>query len=192
MSHRPAARQTVAQRATPSKWPTRWEIWTVPRRRWLAYALCCEALAVVLATVDLWRAPLASVDLVWFGALLLLGVGQAEASRHIERSRRWMGGGKTHINVTSVWLVAGAILLSPGCVSLLAAALYLHLWLRVWRQVRSRPTHRVVSSTALVMLSSWCAAFTLHICGLGGLAETTPGVAAGAATVVLAAGAFEL
>ncbi|MFL6123135.1 diguanylate cyclase [Actinophytocola sp.] len=120
-----------------------------------------------------------------------MGVAQAEMSRQIERVRRWMGG-QMHINVTSVWGIAGVVLLAPGWAVLLIAALYLHLWLRVWRHVSTRPAHRVVASTAWIVLSCWGAAVTLQVTGLGGLVGIPPGGVRGAAVVLVAALSFEL
>ncbi|HEY2699533.1 MAG TPA: GGDEF domain-containing protein [Pseudonocardiaceae bacterium] len=130
-------------------------------------------------------------DAKWFAILLALGVGQAEMSRRIEGMRRWMGG-QTHINVTSVWFVAGVTMLNPGWVALLAAGLYLHLWLRVWRAVRNRPAHRVAASTAWMVLSCYLASFTLRATGLGRLSRAEPLTVRGTWIVLTAGGTFEL
>ncbi|MFL6143341.1 MAG: diguanylate cyclase [Labedaea sp.] len=140
---------------------------------------------------DLLVHPVTRSDLQWTAVLLVLGIGQGEMSRHIERVRRWMAG-QTHINVTSVWYVAGAALLPPGWVSLLAMTLYLHLWLRVWRHVRSRPMHRVVASTAASVLSCYAASFAVQVSGLGHLDQAPPNSVRGALIVLVAAAAFEL
>jgi diguanylate cyclase (GGDEF)-like protein len=105
--------------------------------------------------------------------------------------RRWMGG-QTHINVTSVWFVAGVTMLNPAWVALLAAGLYLHLWLRVWRQVRNRPAHRVAASTAWMVLSCYLASFTLRASGLGPLNKADPFTVRGSWIVLVAGGTFEL
>jgi diguanylate cyclase (GGDEF)-like protein len=166
-------------------------MWSVARPRWVGYALLSEVIAVVLTAAYLVGRPTTHSDLVWFTVLLVLGVGQAEMSRHIERVRRWMGG-QTHINVTSVWYLAGAVMLSPGWVSLLAVALYFHLWVRVWRLVRSRPPHRVVASTAWIVLSCLAASWALDVTGLGRLTDAPQNSTRGAAIVLVAALAFEL
>jgi diguanylate cyclase (GGDEF)-like protein len=166
-------------------------MWTNARARWISYALFSEVLTVALTAAYLIGQADHRADLVWFSVLLVLGVGQAEMSRHIERVRRWMGG-QTHINVTSVWYLAGAVLLSPGWVALLAIALYLHLWLRVWRLVRSRPAHRVVASTAWGALSCIAASAALDITGLGRLSDAPVSSGRGAAIVLVAALVFEL
>lgn len=177
--------------AGSSLWPARWGMWTNARARWIRYALLSEVVTVALTAAYLIGRPVHRSDLVWFSVLLVLGVGQAEMSRHIERVRRWMGG-QTHINVTSVWYLAGAVLLSPGWVSLLAIGLYLHLWLRVWRLVRSRPAHRVVASTAWGALSCIAASAALDVAGLGRLSDAPVSSGRGAAIVLVAALVFEL
>jgi diguanylate cyclase (GGDEF)-like protein len=166
-------------------------MWSAVRPRWIAYVLAAEASVVALTLWDLVSHPVTRSTLLWFGTLLVLGIGQAEMSRHIERMRRWMGG-QTHINVTSVWFVAGAVLLTPGWVSLLAVGHYLHLWARVWRQVRSRQAHRVVASTALIMLSCFAASYAVRASALGDLTQTHPSTVRGTAVVLIAAAVFEL
>ena len=172
-------------------WPARWPMWSVARPRWVIYALLSEIAAVASTAGYLIGHPTSRSDLLWFTVLFVLGVGQAEMSRHIERVRRWMGG-QTHINVTSVWYLAGAVLISPGWVSVLAVALYLHLWLRVWRLVRSRPAHRVVASTAWGALSCFAASWALQATGLGSLSDAPQSSVTGAAIVLVAALVFEL
>jgi diguanylate cyclase (GGDEF)-like protein len=188
MSHIGAIAQRVGR---PLLAPTRWNMWSAARPRWLVYMLACEAAAAVLMISDLLVHPVTRSDLQWTAVLLVLGIGQGEMSRHIERVRRWMAG-QTHINVTSVWYVAGAALLPPGWVSLLAMTLYLHLWLRVWRHVRSRPMHRVVASTAASVLSCYAASYAVQVSGLGYLDQAPPNSFRGTAIVLIAAAAFEL
>jgi diguanylate cyclase (GGDEF)-like protein len=171
-------------------WPARWRMWSETRPRWIAYMLACEVAALGLMVGDLVARPVTRSDLVWFASLLALGVAQQEMSRQIERVRRWMAG-QTHVNVASVWFVAGAALLNPGWAALLAVGLYTHLWWRVWRQVRNRPMHRVIASTALIMLSCYAASYAVHASGLGDLAQMPEGVQ-GTGIVLLAAATLEL
>nr|WP_239070106.1 GGDEF domain-containing protein [Amycolatopsis sp. SID8362] len=169
-------------------WPARWEMWAGAKARWIAYALGCELLAVGATAVALGTGFGEPVRPVWFAVLVGLGVAQAEMSRRIERLRRWMSG-QTHINVTSVWYLAGVVLLPPAWVALLALVLYAHLWVRVWRQVRTRPAHRFVASTAWAMLSCFAASSVLAVLGLHGTPLQTP---RGLFALCLAAVVFEL
>ncbi|MEW2502169.1 GGDEF domain-containing protein [Amycolatopsis sp. NPDC047767] len=168
--------------------PSRWGMWVVARRRWIAYAVVCEVAAVVAVAVGFATNFGGAVQFGWFATLVVLGIAQAEMSRRIERLRRWMSG-QTHINVTSVWYLAGAFLLPPAWVALLALVLYLHLWLRVWRSVRTRPAHRFLASTAWAMLSCFAASSVLTIDHLNDAhLDTWHGVLA----LVAAAAVFEL
>ncbi len=153
--------------------------------------LISELAAVGVTVVSLAGEADHRDDLFWFAILLVMGVAQAEMSRRIERVRRWMSG-QTHINVTSVWYLAGVVLLSPGWAAVLAAALYAHLWARIWREVSTRPAHRVVASTAFAMLSCWAAAVALSVTGLGGLEGIPPSSLRGTAVVLVAALVFEV
>ncbi|NBH01772.1 GGDEF domain-containing protein [Amycolatopsis sp. SID8362] len=163
-------------------------MWAGAKARWIAYALGCELLAVGATAVALGTGFGEPVRPVWFAVLVGLGVAQAEMSRRIERLRRWMSG-QTHINVTSVWYLAGVVLLPPAWVALLALVLYAHLWVRVWRQVRTRPAHRFVASTAWAMLSCFAASSVLAVLGLHGTPLQTP---RGLFALCLAAVVFEL
>ncbi|WP_315863295.1 GGDEF domain-containing protein [Amycolatopsis sp. FBCC-B4732] len=163
-------------------------MWTAAKTRWIVYALSCELLAVGATAVALGTGFGEPVRPVWFAVLVALGVAQAEMSRRIERLRRWMSG-QTHINVTSVWYLAGVVLLPPAWVALLALVLYAHLWARVWRQVRTRPAHRFVASTAWAMLSCFAASSVLAVLGLHGTPLQTP---RGLFALCLAAAVFEL
>jgi diguanylate cyclase (GGDEF)-like protein len=163
-------------------------MWAGAKARWITYALSCELLAVVATGAALATGFGGPVRPVWFAVLVGLGVAQAEMSRRIERLRRWMSG-QTHINVTSVWYLAGVVLLPPAWVALLALVLYTHLWVRVWRQVRTRPAHRFVASTAWAMLSCFAASSVLAVAGLHGTPLETP---RGLFALCLAAAVFEL
>jgi diguanylate cyclase (GGDEF)-like protein len=163
-------------------------MWTGAKGRWITYALCCELAAVAATGIALATGFGGPVRPIWFAVLVAIGVAQAEMSRRIERLRRWMSG-QTHINVTSVWYLAGVVLLPPAWVALLAVVLYTHLWVRVWRQVRTRPAHRFVASTAWAMLSCFAASSVLSMSGLHGTPVQTP---RGLFALCLAAVVFEL
>jgi len=163
-------------------------MWSVAKPRWITYAVACEVVAGVATVTALTTGFGGPARPAWFASLVALGVAQAEMSRRIERLRRWMSG-QTHINVTSVWYLAGVVLLPPAWVALLAVVLYVHLWLRVWHQVRTRPAHRFAASTAWAMLSCFAASSVLTMTGLAKAPlETSRGVVA----LCLAAAVFEL
>ena len=188
MSHAGAIAHRLARFVSS---PARWVMWTTTRRRWLVYALLSEICAATLTIADLVSHPATRADVRWFGVLLALAVTQAEMSRQIERMRRWMAG-QMHINVTSVWFVAGAAMLPPGWVALLGIGIYTHLWLRVWRHDRNRPAHRVVASTTWIVLSCLAGAYAVQAANLGKLTEAPIASARGVAIVLIAAAVVEL
>jgi diguanylate cyclase (GGDEF)-like protein len=100
----------------------------------------------------------------WWELVALVGLAllQAEASRKIEKTRRLIANAP-HVNMTSVWVFAGVILLPPALAGILVVVTYAHLWARIWVTMGTRPAHRVVFSTAIIMLSAYSAAGALAI-----------------------------
>jgi diguanylate cyclase (GGDEF)-like protein len=184
-----ALRTSVARLRDTAEAVAGWDVWN-QAAGWLAFAIVCELAAVVLTIVDASLFPPRGMDFSWLAVLVVLGVVQAELSSRIERVRRWMSG-ETHINMTSVWYLAGTVLLSPAMVSLLAVILYAHLWIRVWRHVRARPAHRVAVSTAWALLPCFAAAAVLRATGLGGLDDGSPAPLRAALIMLVAAVVFE-
>lgn len=75
--------------------------------------------------------------------------------------------------MTSVWIFAGVLVLSPGPAVTLGLLLYLHLWLRVWRGRAQRPTYRVVYCASAIALS--CLAAGTVVSGQSELTTGLPG-----------------
>jgi diguanylate cyclase (GGDEF)-like protein len=127
--------------------PTKARLLAAPRGV-LVYCLAIELVAVVL-TLVLPGHLTNDADWTWFVMLLLIAVLQAELSARVEKMRRYLAA-DPHVNMTSVWLFAGALTLQPILAVLLTALIFLHLWLRVWRTVPGRPLYRVVCSAAMM------------------------------------------
>lgn len=137
----------------------RWTLWSLPARVKVtllaidAAAVACFGLAAVSAVVR--GAPPPGCWWVYALALGVVGVVSTEASLGVERLRRTDE--SPHIDLSSVWAFAGAALL-PGAVAVgVAVVIYLHMYLRVWRRC-GVPTHRVVFSTATIVLAVQAAA----------------------------------
>jgi diguanylate cyclase (GGDEF)-like protein len=145
-----------------------------------------EAFALILAAAALLYLPIGGVDLARFGALLAIAIVQAELSRTIERVRRTIAEAP-HVNMTSVWTFAGALLLPAGLAAVLAVLVYAHLWIRVWRPMPSRATYRVVYCAAAIVLS--CLAATA-VLGVGGIRAALPTGTTGSLLVIQAALVF--
>ncbi len=130
--------------------PANWAIRRLPPGL-VAFTIVVELVAVVLPFLLPGQPPTAG-DWLRFGVLLVIGVAQAELSRRTERMRRYLAS-TVHVNMTSVWIFAGAVDLPVGLAVTLTVLLFVHLWERIWRQLASRPAHRVVYTATTVVLS---------------------------------------
>ncbi|GAA1673467.1 GGDEF domain-containing protein [Fodinicola feengrottensis] len=121
----------------------------------------------------------------WSRAMVLvaIGIAQAELSRRTERIRRYVAE-TPHVNMTSVWIGAGALLLPPALAALVTVAIYGHLWLRIWRTMSTRPTYRVVFSAATMVIACLTVSPVLRACGVGSTLGTTDHDHTSFATVV--------
>ncbi|AHH93909.1 GGDEF domain-containing protein [Kutzneria albida] len=119
---------------------------------WVVYSVLVEAAALTAAALCHLHVTATNTDLLRFGGLVVLGVVQAELSRRIERDRRRLCG-NMHITMTSVWLIAGVLVLPRHLLVLLCAVLYLHMWLRCWRTLDSISTRRTVFGACAALVS---------------------------------------
>lgn len=146
---------------------TRWALWSLPARVTFpllvvdAGAAACFVLAALSAVA---RGSLVPDGWYWYAlALVLVGVVGTEASLGIERLRR-SSDDSPHIDLSSVWAFAGAALL-PGALAVgVAAIIYLHIHLRVWRR-SGVPPHRVVFSIATIVLAVLAASGVVGMAG---------------------------
>ncbi len=84
-------------------------------------------------------------------ALVVAGVLSTEASLGVERVRR-QSEANPHLDLSSVWTFAGAVLLPGPLAAAIATVIYTHIYLRVWRR-NGVPFHRALFSTATILLS---------------------------------------
>jgi diguanylate cyclase (GGDEF)-like protein len=152
---------------------TEWKLFTAPRGV-LPYYLGTEVVAVALLLVLPGRSVTVA-DGAWFAALLAFGVLQAELSRQVEKIRRYFAN-VPHVNMTSVWIFAGALLLPPALAALLALMIYGHLWTRVWRTISSRPAYRVVFSATTMIVACLVVPPTLRALGTNGFPDSSHGI----------------
>ncbi|MET8853577.1 GGDEF domain-containing protein [Amycolatopsis sp. NPDC004625] len=167
--------------------PARWALWRQGPRV-VGYGLVTEAVAVVLALRPVPQAVDRRTLLV-LGALLLLGVAQAETGRRVERNQRRVSAGP-HINMTSAWTFAGVLLLPPLLLAALVGGLYLHLALRSWYRLPRVPAWRTVNNAAIILLSCHAAQGVLRLTGVEDIRAAITRGGAGAAAVVAAAVTF--
>ncbi|CAM3971272.1 diguanylate cyclase [Kibdelosporangium persicum] len=138
----------------------------------LPYYLTLEFAAVLSPLLVPGRA-VTDQDWRWFGVLLAAAVLQAELSVRVERMRRFFTS-NPHVNMTSVWLFAGALLLPYSIACVLAVLIYAHLWLRIWQAVPRVRLYRTVCSAATVVLSIAAAQAVLML-PLGSLSYVASG-----------------
>jgi diguanylate cyclase (GGDEF)-like protein len=146
-SHSPAGRPD----------PPGWDLWRLPAGA-VALVLAVEAGAIAsvithLATPDGAAFPGEALALAAF--LTLLSVVHTEVATGIERIRR-RAAETSYFDLSSVWTFAAALLLPPPLAAAVIAAVYLHLWQRVWRPAKV-PLHRHLYTTATVVLAAGAA-----------------------------------
>jgi diguanylate cyclase (GGDEF)-like protein len=162
--------------------PRNWSLWQQPRalvRFFLAIELAVASLTVFFTISDAVTAK------QWwqFGVLCLLALFQAEASRKIEKTRRLITNAP-HVNMTSVWVFAGVLVLPYSLTGVLVIIVYGHLWVRIQRKMGTRPVHRVVFSTAMIMSSAYAASATF---AAGRMLQTANGWSTGGTTPIVIA-----
>jgi len=151
--------------------------------RVVALVLFVDAAAVLFSVAALWHGPITASDLLRFGLLAVLSVVYLEASRQVELRRRLLvPGDSSHVDVSSVWTVAGAMVLPIGLAASLAALIYLHAWLRSWRHVDGAQSYRGVYSAAAVVLTCLGVSAALHgndmrLSGLGAVPVVVTAIA---------------
>src|SRR5690606_848554 len=102
---------------------SRWPLWRLPRLL-LAAGLAVEAVAA---------GPLPTAGDLWVGVVLCaLGIAHNEMAAGVERERRRLSGA-SHVDLSSVWTFAAALVLPGTHAAVVAAVVLLHLWSRAWR-----------------------------------------------------------
>jgi diguanylate cyclase (GGDEF)-like protein len=164
----------------------RWELWQLPSRA-VALVLAVEAGAVAFVAASL-AAPdhgaFTGETLALAAFLTLLSVVHTELATGIERIRR-RAAETSYFDLSSVWTFAAALLLPPALAAAVIAAVYLHLWQRVWRPAKV-PLHRHLYTTATVVLAAGAAHGAVErMGGLPGSPDDVAGVAGIAVAVLL-------
>jgi diguanylate cyclase (GGDEF)-like protein len=128
--------------------PQRWALWSLPPRAG-AYVLAVDTAAIVLAATGI-RDSVRPAQ--WLIAALLVGACaiHLQFSHAVERIRRDHSH-SPHIDLCSVWIFAGALLLPPVPQTLLIVLIYLHRWWLVGRWDPSRPPYRAMFTVAMMI-----------------------------------------
>ena len=149
---------------SPAKAIGNWNLWDLP---WVAvgWLVTVEAGAVAATVALNFGHPADRSRLEFFAAITTLGVAAAESTRSVERMRRWFSD-TPHVNMSSVWTLAAALLTTPALAAATSVILYGHLWWRSWYRVSGVQPYRVLFNVSTVILS----------CQVAGLiARATPG-----------------
>lgn len=131
----------------------RWAVWSLPRRVLLP-VLLVEATALLLTSVQFRSTPPERSFVVATLVLCAFGVVHTEIAVRVERVRRRVTE-TPHVDLSSVWTFAGAVLLPPVLSAVVAVVVFTHLWWRSWRP--RVPIYRHVFSTATIMLACFAA-----------------------------------
>lgn len=150
---------------------TRWAVWALPSRV-LTSLLVVELTALGLFVLDLSHAPVTRSALFSAALLAALGLAHTEIAVGLERLRR-RSTDTPHVDLSSVWTFAGAILLLPSLAAVVVLVIFTHQWFRVWRSV-GVPGYRHVFSTATVVLACHASAAVLGYAGQGMIGLTGP------------------
>ena len=150
------------------------------------FVLVVEALAVGAAAGSVAVAPVTRLHWLWFGLLVLAAVVCLEAASGLERMREDIVEGSPHVNLLSVWLFAGVLLLPPPLQCALVVVGYTHSWFRGYR---FEAPHRKVFTAATVLLGCLAAYWVLYSI-YGGPPSSAALSGPGGLLAVIAAGAI--
>ncbi|WP_433273281.1 diguanylate cyclase [Actinosynnema sp. CS-041913] len=128
------------------------------------YVLSVDLLAVVaIAASTAWPVPAGA----WATFAVLAGCAalHLHCSRWIERIRRDHSH-LPHVDLCSIWMLAGAVVLPPSLAVALVVLIYAHRWWVVGRWDASRPPHRNVFTTSMMVLATLAANAVAGVTGL--------------------------
>ena len=141
---------------------SRWALWSLPGSV-LAIIVAVELLVAVIIAVTAHAAFTSPLPVAGCRVLVLVvaAIASTEASLGVERVRR-RSDESPHLDLSSVWTFAAAALLPTFAASVVVLIIYTHLHIRIWRHSEV-PLHRVVFSTATVVLAVQAAAAVMGL-----------------------------
>ena len=157
---------------------TRWAVWNVPARVMLPVFMV-ELTALAMVVLSATTPGLSTARLLDAVTLMFLGVLHTEIAVRAERVRRRVTE-TPHVDLSSVWTFAGAVLLPPVLATSVAVVVFTHLWWRAWRP--RVPVYRQVFSTATVVLACLAAGAVVNYVAPE---HATAGLGAGAGPLAL-------
>lgn len=143
--------------------PSGWKLWSLPGRvRVLVLGVNLLAFGVLVFAA---RAAPTSGQWVTAGWLAAAALPHLHASHLIERRRRDRAG-TPYVDLCSVWIFAGVVVLPLVLEVVLVAVLYAHRWVLVNRFDAVRPAHRTVFTAATLALAAAAASAVLRWSGV--------------------------
>ncbi|MEU5692162.1 GGDEF domain-containing protein [Actinosynnema sp. NPDC020468] len=124
-------------------------------------------LLALLATGLTFEGRFTTGSWVAFGVLAGCAALHLHCSRWIERIRRDHSH-LPHVDLCSIWILAGALVLPPTLAVALVVFVYVHRWWVVGRWDASRPPHRCVFTTSMMVLAALAANTVAGLTGLRG------------------------
>lgn len=128
-----------------------WSVWSHSLYA-RGFVLFIEMAAVAAVGISVAADPPSWADFRACLFMMAFGLIAAEMARRVERRRRRFSD-TPHVNFSSVWTLAGALILSPALAAALAVVLYVHLWLRCSRGVAGTFASRFLFNASNVILS---------------------------------------
>jgi len=156
--------------------------------RVVVLVVAVDGAAVVLSLAALVGSTITASDLLRFGLLAGMSVVYLEVSRQVEHRRRLLvATDSSHIDASSVWLLAAVMILPAGTTAALAILIYVHLWLRSWHRVSGVRPYRVVYNGATVTLTCIAVLTIVHATSFGrdGIRDAGGAFAFAAVAIVL-------
>ena len=164
----------------------RWEMWQL-RGPVVAVVLLVCGTAALLVGVEIGSLRPTAREILMTGALVVLGLVHTEIASKVERMRRRVSD-TSYYDLSSVWTFAAALLLPPPLAATVVVAVYLHLWVRVWRPAKSQLYRNIYTAAAVVLAAQAAHAV---VSTSGGVPRWSAG-AVGLAVLALAVVAYAL
>lgn len=139
-----------------------WALWAFPSTV-VGLILVVVAAGFGSAAATAFLVPVHRLDLMRFGVLAACALVHLEATRRIERMRRTAGpeGKAPHLDLRTVWNFSALLLLPPALATAMVLLTSTHIWLRVRPGGQRRKPHRVIYSTATVLIANQAATAVL-------------------------------
>jgi hypothetical protein len=116
----------------------------------VAVVLLVCGTAALLVGVEIGSLRPTAREILMTGALVVLGLVHTEIASKVERMRRRVSD-TSYYDLSSVWTFAAALLLPPPLAATVVVAVYLHLWVRVWRPAKSQLYRNIYTAAAVVL-----------------------------------------